>query len=123
MFVLQSNYDAVVEDRDYWKNQYDAMLEIKQLNNNNYKNKIKELEDKIETLYSEELENSEFEFDFKAVKAFSVERINRNGKPETIIGYIVNEAGNEIVKEWTFECSFTQHQKLVEQFKKIILKR
>jgi metal-responsive CopG/Arc/MetJ family transcriptional regulator len=51
-------------------------------------------------------------FDFKAVKAFSVEREWDSRGTHTTIGYIIN---NE-VKQWALYCSEEQHVRLVKEF-------
>lgn len=123
MLVFKSSYDVVVQDRDYQLKRIDNLKETHQQEIDRYKIKIKQLETKIEKLYSDELENSEFEVDFKAINAFSIERIAKPDTNKTIIGYIIKEKDCDCVKEWEFSCSAAQHQKLVEQFKKVVLKK
>jgi len=53
-------------------------------------------------------------FDFKAVKAFSVERELGSRGIHTTIGYIVNDE----VKQWVFFCSEEQHERLIKEFEK-----
>ena len=77
---------------------------------------------KLDDLYSLDVTNSDFEFDFKTTLAFSIERIQSNlvdGRviPKTVIGYI-NPQG--YIGNWSFYCSPEQHQKLAEQFRKYI---
>lgn len=107
---LKYELSLVERNLDYTKEQLD------------YKNKqIAELQAKIESLYSEELEQCDFEIDFKAMNAFSIERnTNSKGRAYTIIGYL-KEDSNEM-GEWNFFCSLTQHQKLAEQFRKYMKK-
>lgn len=69
-------------------------------------------------------------FDFKNMKAFSVERNVNNGKPCTIIGYLLQEpvlssdgemiVQKDIVKEWYLYCNDERHAELVEQFKRAV---
>lgn len=55
-------------------------------------------------------------FDFKSMKAFSVER-EFNGKgPVTIIGYV--KPGTQEIGEWRLNCNSLQHERLVAEFKK-----
>jgi hypothetical protein len=71
-----------------------------------------------------ESRSATFCFDFKAVKAFSVER-NIDGKlPVTIIGYMlpVVSDGKETfaVKEWYLHCDEKQHEAVVKAFKESV---
>jgi hypothetical protein len=61
-----------------------------------------------------------FSFDFKAVKAFSVER-NINGVlPVTVIGYLlpIVTDGKETfaVEEWYLHCDDQRHEEIVRSF-------
>jgi hypothetical protein len=67
-----------------------------------------------------------FEFDFDAVKVFSVERNFKDNVPCTIIGYLLPEpvvftegetSTKDVVREWYLYCDSTQHEKIIEQFK------
>lgn len=58
-----------------------------------------------------------FEFDFKKMNAFSIERIVKDGSFKTVIGYI---RPNGDIAEWTFYCSHVTHEKLVTQFREYI---
>ena len=68
---------------------------------------------------------------FDAINAFSVERLMKNNKPVTVIGYFVNEphaAGDTIVsaqkvKEWYLHCNDTVHKDIVKQFNECMVKR
>lgn len=66
----------------------------------------------------------DFEFDFRAVRAFSIERDIRetSGVPKavTIIGYKDKE---DQVQQWYFSCSEEKHKQLAEQFRKEILNK
>lgn len=124
MFVLKSSYEelqrelsAVEKNLVYNK----EIVKSKDVEIENLENKIKELENKILSLYSKELEECEFEFDFKSTDAFSIERINKNGKNQTVIGYMKHDENT--IGEWYLGCSFSQHQKLAEQFRNSVLKK
>ena len=67
-----------------------------------------------------------FEFDFNAVKVFSVERNFKDNMPCTIIGYLLPEpvvftegetSTKDVVREWYLYCDSVQHEKIIEQFK------
>ena len=92
------------------------------------KQEVANLQSRIDTAYTETSE-SEFVFDFSAVKAFSVERNWNNGRPVTIIGYMLSEpftttedsvTTKEVVREWYLYCSKERHAEIVEQFKQYI---
>jgi hypothetical protein len=61
---------------------------------------------------TDEVRNEKVSFDFKAVKAFSVERLKNEKGTVTVIGYILKGA----VKEWYLYCSSDQHERLVKEF-------
>lgn len=102
------------------------------------KNKILELEDKIyelgcshervkaerdnlrSMLEGERAKTRDCEcvFDFKLMKAFSVERLWENDKPKTVIGYIKPQ--DQKVGEWSLYCNEVQHERLVAEFKKVM---
>lgn len=76
-----------------------------------------------------------FEFDFKAMRAFSVERNFHNGEWCTIIGYLRDESErstdpngyhsvltNTTVKEWYYYCDDENHKRLAAEFKNVISK-
>jgi hypothetical protein len=54
-------------------------------------------------------------FDFKSMKAFSIERQWDRCGPKTIIGYIKPETHG--IGEWTLYCNEVQHERLVAEFK------
>jgi hypothetical protein len=88
-------------------------------------NKTTFLEEKIQSpvdtiSIQKRIEQSEFEIDFKAIKAFSIERSLENGQAITIIGYKDKDDND---KEWNFTCSEEKHKQLAEQFRKDILNR
>lgn len=56
--------------------------------------------------------------DWKSLDAFSIERHTRDVVPITVIGYWSDEE----VKEWSFYCSLTEHERLVKEFN-IYIKR
>ena len=78
----------------------------------------------LKDLISNNVTSSTFVFDFDAVKAFSVERMLRDGHPCTVIGYMVkteefvdgNKVTNEKPKEWYYYCNQEQHEKVVAAF-------
>jgi hypothetical protein len=94
--------------------------------------RIVELEDKVDSLKAEitrlrdtkdyefkkDLDGSTFEFDFKALNAFSIERIVDNKTPHTVIGYIRSkcEDGSTNIGQWVFYCSQKEHNRLAEKF-------
>lgn len=59
-------------------------------------------------------------FDFKAMQAFSVERVTRGKYPATVIGYIKPE--NQL-GEWTLFCSQEQHERLAKEFVQYLSKK
>lgn len=91
-----------------------------------YEQRAKELADMINGAVA----SAPVYFDFKNMKVFSVERNVNNGKPCTIIGYLLQEpvlssdgemiVGKDVLKEWYLYCSEDRHAELVEQFKKAI---
>ena len=64
------------------------------------------------------VQQSEFELDFKAINAFSIERTVQGDQAVTIIGYKDKDG---TIGQWTFQCSEEKHRQLAEQFKKDIL--
>jgi hypothetical protein len=77
-----------------------------------------QLKDVKESQIQRDLDGSTFEFDFKALNAFSIERIADNKTPHTVIGYIRSkcEDGSINVGEWRFYCSQKEHNRLAEKF-------
>ena len=55
-------------------------------------------------------------FDFKSMKAFSIERVFNGNGPVTIIGYV--KPGTQEIGEWRLNCNSLQHERLVAEFKK-----
>lgn len=91
---------------------------------------VDQLQKRLNTAYTETCD-SDFVFNFDAVKAFSVERNWHDNRPCTIIGYVLQEpvtmtednvTTKDVVREWYLYCSKEQHAKLVEQFKKAMEK-
>lgn len=60
--------------------------------------------------------DEECAFDFKLMKAFSVERLWDRDGPKTIVGYIKPET--QEVSEWSLYCNESQHARLIAEFKK-----
>jgi len=112
MFVLKARYEILEEDNKLLQESLERVKKSRDL----YEKQIEELTAKLQQLYSTELEECDFEFDFKSADAFSIERINKSGKNKTIIGYRKTDEGT--IGEWWFDCSFAQHQKLAEQFRR-----
>ena len=76
-----------------------------------------------------------FEFDFKGMRAFSIERNTNNNVPCTVIGYLQDETEantdangmrcvvtNTKVREWYLYCDEVNHKRLADEFRKAILK-
>lgn len=94
--------------------------------------RIVELEDKVDSLkkeiarlketknyeFQKDLDGSTFEFDFKALNAFSIERITDNKPPHTVIGYVrgYDNCGSTNIGQWVFYCSQKEHNRLAEKF-------
>jgi hypothetical protein len=81
--------------------------------NTKLQDKIQELENTIDN-YFDESRKSTVMIDFKKINAFSIERIFRNDIPQTNIGFIL---GNK-TEEWCIDCDETQHNELVNSFRK-----
>jgi hypothetical protein len=116
MFVLNARYEILETDNKFLRKNLEQIKQSRDQQYDLYEKQIAELTAKIEQIYSAELEECDFEFDFKSADAFSIERINKSGKNKTIIGYRKTDEGT--IGEWWFDCSFAQHQKLAEQFRK-----
>lgn len=61
----------------------------------------------------DQIAGCQFEIDFDALKAFSVERKLASGVELTCIGYLNNEGR---IKEWQFICSRETHNRLAKEF-------
>lgn len=87
-------------------------------------NKVLALENQIKVMTAEEA-NASFAVDFKTINAFSVERNVHDGRPCTIIGYLlpketVKDGGitnTDVVREWYLYCSINKHESLVQEFR------
>lgn len=79
----------------------------------------------------DEVVKSTFSFDWKAVNAFSIERIQewddelRVYLPTTVIGYLspTSDEDNLKIGQWKFYCSQDEHTRLVEDFNKYKAKK
>ena len=80
-----------------------------------------------------ELSKASFSVDWEAMNAFSVERGWGNGVLRTTIGYLLQEPsvhtesdGNQnitykdVVREWVFNCSAAEHERLVSEFNEYV---
>lgn len=95
--------------------------------NQSLQNEVKHLQRIIADI-NNEIHNTDFAIDWKAIRAFSVERNVSNNMPATIIGYFVSvpvlSSDGEMVvmrdevKEWTLRCSDARHRELVAEFRK-----
>lgn len=82
----------------------------------NLKSKLSKMQ-KLDTV-EEDLNSCEFEFDFKSMSAFSIERIYENGSLRTVIGYEKNRNKEGVeIGQWLFYCSKDEHNKLVEKLR------
>lgn len=65
----------------------------------------------------EDVSASSFSFDFNNCDAFSIERLDVDGKIQTVIGFWVeSEHGKFVDQSWFFECSPETHERLVQEF-------
>jgi hypothetical protein len=103
------------------KNDVDLIFEL-EAEVETLKREITRLKDTKEYEFKKDLDGSAFEFDFKAVNAFSIERIVDNKTPHTVVGYIRGkcENGSVNVGEWRFYCSQKEHNRLAEKFAEYI---
>lgn len=87
-------------------------------------NELITLRRKLADCDAEEMK-ADFVFDFNTVNAFSVERNVHEGRPCTIIGYLLPTeevkdgtiTNSDKVREWCLYCSIDQHKALVKAFK------
>lgn len=96
--------------------------------NKKLKADLEQLQEKYQQILemvNSELVTSSVSFDFNAVNVFAVERNINNGRPCTIIGYLlpepsVTEEGGivtkDVVREWYIYTNTQNHEKLVEAF-------
>lgn len=117
--IMSSKYNELANQLDYNKSKIEQLQNSLTATINDNNKTIQELKDKIESLYSDELQECDFEFDFEFGNAVSVERIYDKGSNKTVIGYKQDDVNG--FKEWYFHCSAKQHQKLAEQFRKYSL--
>jgi len=98
----------------------DEIENLKRENNN-----LRQINDDYNSVLNEEFSTASFAIDWDAMKAFSVERNWGNGRPVTIIGYMISEAAvhtednvtyKDVVREWTLHCSAVKHEELVKEF-------
>jgi hypothetical protein len=82
------------------------------------KREITRLKDTKDYEFQKDLDGSTFEFDFKALNAFSIERIVDNKTPHTVIGYSRGtcQDGSVNIGQWVFYCSQKEHNRLAEKF-------
>ena len=85
------------------------------------KNQKEELEKSITALRADQkdeflatTEIAEHSFDFRGMRAFSIERVVKNGYPATVIGYLDN--ANNSSKLWYLYTSMKRHNQLVMEF-------
>jgi len=82
------------------------------------KKQIEYLELEKERILSEKrylVEECGFEVDFNKMNAFSIERLLKNSRETTCIGYFKQEQV-QVPGEWQFECSKITHERLVKEF-------
>lgn len=85
--------------------------------------------EELASMINNNVASSDVHFDFKSMRTFSVERNVHNGKPCTIVGYLLQEpvlssdgemvVMKDVVREWYLYCNQERHQHLVEQFRKV----
>jgi hypothetical protein len=100
MFVLKSEHTKMIDELEADVKHANALL-------SHYK---KQEQDKREL----DVQTATFEIDFKAIRAFAIERNVHDDKVCTIIGYL--DKDND-VREWYFYCSKAQHEQLVAKFR------
>ena len=93
------------------------------------KQKIAELEKQIMILKGQiekqnkevvdDMSTAEFEMDFEAIDALSVERILYGNKPITVIGFVRywDLKDGLHTGQWQFHCSVEEHKKIVKMFR------
>ena len=62
--------------------------------------------------------SADMSFDFKLMRAFSVERIYDHNHWKTIVGYL--RPGTDEVGEWSFHCSIERHNEIAAAFAEYI---
>ena len=119
MFVLKCRYEFLEKEYLALEKKNKLLQEDLKQRNQQISDLQQELEDKMEVVYSEEVERCDFEVDFNALNVFSIERVRKNNVIYTVMGYYKPDGK---IGEWNFTCSYTQHQRLAEQFRQHIKK-
>ena len=108
---FDEDMDAITEQID----KRDSLIETLQRENEEMKVKLAE--------YANENLPLEPVFDFMAMNAFSIERIecnvNEGSGYKTVIGYVFDKN----IREWHLYCSPNMHNKLVAEFKMYLEKK
>lgn len=104
-----------------------------QRENDKLKSQVESLANTVE-YYKEivvgEYNNASFTIDWKAINAFSVERMPDGAKYKTVVGFMLTEpvvseengvVEKDVVREWTYYCSHAEHERLVADFNKTVL--
>lgn len=115
---------------DWFKKPVPKILNIEVYDENKkLKADLEQLQEKYQQILemvNGELVTSSVSFDFNAVKVFAVERNINNGRPCTIVGYLLPEPSvtedggvitKDVVREWYIYTNAENHEKLVEAFK------
>lgn len=94
---------------------------IRDLENENarLKRENESLKANLEEINSDSF-NAPVALDFKAMNAFSIERMKDGSLPKTVVGYLVIAGEKRSVKEWYLYCSDQVHKDLVEKFNNYI---
>ena len=116
-------------------------LQIKELNNtintleankavtNRAKEVLQRELDELRGKAAKEFATATHVIDWKAMNAFSIERMLRDGHYITNIGYFINTPVDDCstvrkcVNEWTMQCSHAEHQRLAAEFAEYIKNR
>lgn len=81
----------------------------------------KNLEGELSTLknqHYEDVADCDFYVDFIGLKAFSIERLFKDNKETTYIGYLKPDGS---ISEWVFYCSRETHKRLAREFSMAVL--
>jgi hypothetical protein len=65
----------------------------------------------------DDIEDCQFQINFKAINAFSIERAVNDKREHTVIAYLTDNG----IQSWYFTCSRKTHDRLTEEFKTQIL--
>lgn len=80
---------------------------------------IKELEEKLKIQIkpdlNKELDKASFELDFEKMNVFSIERVIREDRLITVVGFWNNKG--ELV-QWYLRCSEAEHERLIGEFRR-----